>query len=151
MRIVLPLVAVVAVFLACAESSPPPAAPAEVEASAPAPAREDPECVGDRRTRLSARAGLLRAGMTRAEVIDLLGPADWAGLPSDTGRFLPSGDRGTLRLGWSNGDCPRVEAEFGPALVLTGQDEGRWGGPGVQSPLPPSRSCTLPDRVDLCR
>ena len=145
-RSLLPLAAVAVAFLACAESGDAPADGVTGATSvAPPPVPEI--------TDLSRRAADFRSGMTREETVAILGPADWAVVPADTGEYaLPEGDFG-LSLRWENGpDCGQVEALFDTDLTLTGWDEGRvcTGGLGRYHPSP-HLSCSLDERAALCR
>lgn len=89
---------------------------------------------------------------TRAEVVEDLGPATWAALPSDKGGdFALEGSSSVLDLYWRNGDCTPVMVSFDKSMHAIGSDEGRMcvGGQDVN---PGARfSCTQHDRQKLCR
>jgi len=67
------------------------------------------------KTKLSKKAEHLKLGMTKAQVIKLLGSPTWA----DTDGGVP------LTLAWRNGDCNPIVVTFGKNLLVSGWDEGR--------------------------
>jgi hypothetical protein len=76
-------------------------------------------------TELSRKAAMLRANMSRSEVIETLGaPLTWVFLPGDLSEFAP--EEGMLmRLVWKNELCSPVIADFDIDQKLIGWDEGR--------------------------
>ena len=77
------------------------------------------------RTELSQKAGRLRIGMTRSQVISLLGPATWAAIPGDQGEYALPDPRIRLELFWKNGRCGPVAVMFDTEYRVSGWDEGR--------------------------
>ncbi|MGD9152980.1 MAG: hypothetical protein PVG30_04915 [Gammaproteobacteria bacterium] len=67
------------------------------------------------RTTLSKKAAHLKVGMTKAQVIKVLGPPTWA----NTDEGVP------LTLAWRNGNCNPVVVTFDKHLLVEGWDEGR--------------------------
>lgn len=67
------------------------------------------------KTELSKKAAHLREGMTKEQVIKLLGPPTWA----NTDKGVP------LTLGWRNDNCNPVVVTFDKNLLVNGWDEGR--------------------------
>jgi len=67
------------------------------------------------KTSLSKKAGYLKLGMTKAQVIKLLGPPTWA----DSDEGVP------LELAWRNGKCNPVVVTFDKQIKVDGWDEGR--------------------------
>lgn len=87
---------------------------------------------------------------TRAEVIESLGPSNWAILPGDKGEFAMQPGDGALELYWRNGACSPVSAMFDQSMHLIGDvDSAQCLGidvnPGAQY------ACTKPDRARFCR
>lgn len=89
---------------------------------------------------------------TRAEVIEVLGPATWAALPGDKGGdFAIEASSSVLDLYWRNGDCTPVMASFDKSMRTIGSYDGRMC-VGGQDLNPGARySCTQHDRQKLCR
>ena len=103
-------------------------------------------------TALSLKAAQLKSGMTRAQVIALLGPPTWVRLPSDKGEdALPAGQ--TLELRWANGNCNPVAVSFNAAGRINGTDEGRALCLDKPYPYVPddSLSCKRKPRAKYCR
>ncbi|MGD9108805.1 MAG: hypothetical protein PVI75_06530 [Gammaproteobacteria bacterium] len=67
------------------------------------------------KTELSKKAVHLKLGMTKAQVIKLLGPPTWA----NTDEGVP------LTLAWRNGNCNPVVVTFDKHVLVDGWDEGR--------------------------
>lgn len=67
------------------------------------------------KTALSRKATHLKLGMTKAQVIELLGSPTWA----NTDDGVP------LSLAWRNGNCNPVVVTFDKHLLVDGWDEGR--------------------------
>lgn len=67
------------------------------------------------KTALSKKAADLKVGMTKAQVLELLGPATWG----DSDKEVP------LTLAWSNGNCNPVVVTFDKNMKVDGWDEGR--------------------------
>jgi len=102
-------------------------------------------------TELSKKAERLKRGMTRSEVIGLLGAATWARLPTDKGEDALDA-RLTLELRWANGNCNPVAVSF-DSKGVTGWDEGRalcLDKPYPYVP-PDTLSCKQKDRAKYCR
>ena len=111
-------------------------------------------CADEVASPLSAKASQLQSGMSRETVIKLLGPAQWAILPSDKGRLeLPAPDI-VLELRWSNPGFSNVVVDFGKGYRVVGWDEGRMelDDPDLQKALTPpdTYSCQHPERAELC-
>lgn len=67
------------------------------------------------KTGLSKKAANLKVGMTKAQVLELLGPATWG----DSDKGIP------LTLAWRNGNCNPVVVTFDKNMKVDGWDEGR--------------------------
>lgn len=67
------------------------------------------------KTQLSKKAAHLKVGMTKKQVLDLLGPATWG----DKDKGIP------LTLAWRNGNCNPVVVTFDKHMKVDGWDEGR--------------------------
>ena len=109
--------------------------------------------VGDERTELSERTDRLREGISREEVVALLGPADFADLPGEDGRFSLVGTEGNLTLFWRNGACEPAASSFGEGGGLVLWQSGLSCG-GVTSHyvrLLADQACSREDRAALCR
>jgi len=103
-------------------------------------------------TDLSRKAANVRSGMTRTQVLNLLGPPTWALLPTDSGDWAEAIDDG-FNLMWRNGKCNPVTVTFDNRARVDGRDEGTavcdektW------TAVPrPEYACTKKDRVKYCR
>jgi hypothetical protein len=102
-------------------------------------------------TELSKKAARLKRGMTRAEVIGLLGTPTWVRLPTDRREdALEAGQ--TLELHWANGNCNPVAVVFNSKGV-SGWDEGRALCLDKPYPYVPADkvSCKQKERAKYCR
>ena len=101
---------------------------------------------------LSLRAhDKLRIGMTRTQVVSLLGEPQWASIPGDKGGLaLISNDFG-LELRWANPDCRDITVIFGknPQTVIGWDDGGNYCGDKETTDHAPY-SCEKPDRQFFC-
>jgi len=106
-------------------------------------------------TDLSGKAAKLRDGMTRSEVVALLGRATWAAIPKDTGDFELSNKDLLFALYWKNRPCSPVVVDFSVSGNVVGWDEGRGVCGADMGHLklepPASLSCAKADRARLCR
>jgi hypothetical protein len=104
-------------------------------------------------TQLSKKASRLRLGMTRENVIRLLGKPKWAVIPNDKGEFALSDRRIKLELHWHNPGCNPVVVQFNDMLKVTGWDEGRaFCGKDARLFEPSDEySCIKPDRDKFCK
>jgi hypothetical protein len=105
-------------------------------------------------TTLSQKASRLKLGMTRAEVIALLGSPTWASIRGDTGEFAPSAPKVALELFWRNPGCKPVVVDFDNNFRVTGWDEDRDCLPDADVHLgepPDEYSCRRPDRAAFCK
>ncbi len=100
---------------------------------------------------VSTKEKKLRSKMTRLEVLELLGPASWAVLPSDTGEWKLPDRLIKLELYWENGDCAPIAVDFNSAEQVTGWDEGQLCVEGASDLVPGTAySCRKPDRKRYC-
>lgn len=103
-------------------------------------------------TALSKKASQLKMGMSREIVIQLLGPATWASIPSDTGEFAIPDPSIKLELYWRNPGCTPVVVDFDSNLRVVGRDEGRVCLDGSELSEPTDEySCAKHDRVRFCK
>lgn len=107
------------------------------------------------KTPLSKKTKKVKRGMSREQVIDILGPATWAILPVDDGPFsLANPTRIGLELRWDNGpNCLPVNVQFDRDLKVTAVGKGRTcDRSGIDPNLLPTRqySCSNEDRSDYC-
>jgi len=94
------------------------------------------------KTKLSKKAAHLKVGMTKAQVLELLGSATWG----DADKGVP------LTLAWRNGNCNPVVVTFNKNMKVDGWDEGRvecrdstyTDVPDVQY------ACEDPDNLGIC-
>jgi hypothetical protein len=90
--------------------------------------------------------------MSREAVIQLIGPATWASIPSDTGEFGIPDPSIRLELYWRNPGCTPVVVDFDSNLGVVGWDEGRVCLEGSELAEPSDEySCAKPDRARYCR
>jgi hypothetical protein len=104
-------------------------------------------------TELSKKAAGLKTGMSREEVITLLGNATWASIPSDKGDYSVPASDFALVLRWKNSPCTPVVVQFDQSYQVKGWDEGRViCGEGTQA-LEPEKdySCEKEDRSQFCK
>jgi hypothetical protein len=104
-------------------------------------------------TALSRRATGVRSGMTRQQVLNILGPATWAILPGDTGEWaMVDPNTTSLELYWKNGNCAPVQVSFNKAGRVDGIDEGRAVCDDSEYTAVPGRaySCRRSDRSSKC-
>ncbi len=102
---------------------------------------------------LSQKAANLKMGMSRAQVIKLLGPAQWVVLPTDKGDWEFLDATTGLELYWDNPGNSNVIVMFDLSLNVIGWDEGRLKmKPEDENVLdPPSDySCEKEDRSEYC-
>ncbi|UCG94450.1 MAG: hypothetical protein JSW13_01440 [Candidatus Aerophobus sp.] len=104
-------------------------------------------------TNLSKKAANLELGMSRKTVINLLGRATWAVIPSDKGEFALPDPRIRLELYWKNPGCAPVIVQFNKNLKVIGWDEGRaYCGKDAHLFEPSGRySCSKSDRAKYCK
>lgn len=103
-------------------------------------------------TSLSGKARLLSMGLDRATVLDLLGTATWAVLPTDDGPWALPDPSWSLELYWRNSGCfLPVVVSFNATGRVNGWNQGRVcvstptaGEPGEKY------SCSRTDREELC-
>jgi len=102
------------------------------------------------RNPISVKAGRLKLGMRRPEVIALLGPATWAKLPKDKGSD-PLEPHFSLELKWRSPGCAPVVVVFDAAAKVSGWDEGRLCRKNAEIFNPTDEfACTKKDRASLC-
>lgn len=103
-------------------------------------------------TSLSKKAATLTIGMSRQDVVSLLGIPSWAVIPTDKGDFHLSSVRAILGLYWKNTPCSPVVVDFDDAYKVIGWDEGRALCGDDASLYEPSieYSCSKKDRAELC-
>ena len=103
-------------------------------------------------SQLSKKASQLKMGISREAVIQLLGPATWASIPSDKGEFAIPGPETRLELFWNNPCCVPVVVDFDRNLRVIGWDEGRLCTEDAHLLEPPEGySCKKPDRGKFCK
>lgn len=103
-------------------------------------------------TNLSKKAATLTIGMSRQDVINLLGNSSWAVIPTDKGDFHLSSVRVILALYWKNTPCSPVVVDFDDVYKVIGWDEGRALCGDDANLYEPSNeySCSKKDRTELC-
>ncbi len=111
-----------------------------------------------KKTKLSSVAENLKSGMTRAQVVTLLGKPNWAVIPGDKGEWALPDPRIALELYWRNGKCPPVAVQFkdkGGQKVVSGWNAAIVGCFDVECPksLLPGKeySCKKKDRRRFCK
>jgi hypothetical protein len=104
-------------------------------------------------TSLSEKASHLKIGMSRQEVIKLLGPPTWAVIPGDRGQFTLSDPSLSLELHWKNRPCAPVVVQFNRNNRVDGWDEGRaiCGEDAKLFELTKDYSSKRPDRSKFCK
>ena len=103
-------------------------------------------------SQLSKKASQLTMGMSREAVIQLLGPATWASIPSDKGEFAIPDPGIKLELYWRNLGCVPVVVDFDSNLRVIGWDEGRVCIEGAHLSEPSEEySCNKTDRSKFCK
>ena len=108
------------------------------------------------KTELSKAARKIQSGTSRVAVIETLGPATWAVLPSDDGPGSIRDLEGVaLQLQWDNGPtCFPVTLVFDADMKVLGIDDGATCFAEALDPgwMPAADySCTKEDRSKLCR
>lgn len=107
---------------------------------------------GKPQTELSKKAEQVKKGMSKSEVLKLLGAPTWALLHTDKGDWKLDPQLG-LELRWDNRNCSNVAVQFDLANKVTGWDEGRalcLDKPYTFNP-PAELSCKQKDRAKLCK
>jgi hypothetical protein len=105
-------------------------------------------------TPLPDSANHLKRGMTKAQAIQLLGPATWAILPKDGGDYKLPDPRIALELYWRNTPCNPVVVQFDVKDRVTGWDLGTmFCEKEISAMMEPPRSfsCQKGDRAKTCR
>lgn len=105
-------------------------------------------------TPLSLKAAKVELGMSRSEVIRLLGSPDWVITPADVNKDWNCAPGITLALVWRNDTHYPIIVDFVGSYTVSGSDEGRQEMPSVnsESRLPPnSFSSTQSTRVSLAK
>jgi hypothetical protein len=108
------------------------------------------------KTPLSKKTKKVKRGMSREQVIEILGPATWAILPEDGGPFsLANYTEIGLELRWDNGPkCLPVNVQFDRDLKVAAVGKGRTcDRSGIDPNLLPTQqySCENEDRAEYCR
>lgn len=104
-------------------------------------------------TSLSKKAATLTIGISRQDVISLLGGTpSWAVIPADKGDFHLSSARVIFGLYWKNTPCSPVVVDFDDAYKVIGWDEGRALCGDDANLYEPSNeySCNNEDRAKFC-
>ena len=107
------------------------------------------------KTLLSKKTKKIKLGWSREQVIERLGPATWAILPTDGGPFsLANYTEIGLELRWDNGPkCLPVNIQFDRDLLVTAVGKGRTCDRSGIDPnllLTEQYSCEREDRTELC-
>lgn len=104
-------------------------------------------------TNLSKKAAKLKIGMSRQDVISLLGNPSWAVIPTDKGDFYISSSSVALGLYWKNTPCSPVVVDFDNTYKVDGWDEGRALCGDEAYLFEPSNeySCSNGDRAEFCK
>ena len=104
-------------------------------------------------TELSLKASGMSAGMSRSEVISLLGPPSWAVIKGDTGKFTIEDPNIHLVLYWKNGECSPVIVRFDSGLKVSHWEDGSdYCGKDAHLFEPSDEySCSKPDRTKQCQ
>ena len=107
------------------------------------------------KTPLSKKTKKIKPGWSRERVIERLGPATWAILPTDDGPFsLANYTEIGLELRWDNGPkCLPVNIQFDRDLKVAAVGKGRTcDRSGIDPNLLPTEqySCEQEDRAELC-
>lgn len=94
---------------------------------------------------------VVKLGLSRKEVIDIMGDADWALIPEDKGDWKLDGEVSGLKLFWRNGGCAPLSITFDRSMKVSGWNETAYCGPNLSLFEPGAdRSCSLSDRADHC-
>jgi hypothetical protein len=108
------------------------------------------------KTELSKKTTQIKPGMSREEVVALLGLPMWAILPSDSGELTLSNYSDTkLELRWDNGpNCLPVTVQFDGEHEVVAVGKGRTcHREGIDKNLlpPDPYGCWHKDRAEVCR
>jgi hypothetical protein len=108
------------------------------------------------KTPLSKKTKKIKRGWSRERVVELLGPATWAILPTDEGPFsLANYTEIGLELRWDNGPkCLPVTVQFDRDMEVVAVGKGRTcDRDGIDYNLLPTKqySCESEDRSRYCR
>ena len=101
-----------------------------------------------KKSNLSSLASQISTGMSRTQVIRLLGRPAWASISGDQGEYAVPGSGIALYLYWDKPGCP-VAVDFDRGMNVIGVDEGRYCF-GSSKP-PNTMSCKKPDRAKFCK
>ena len=107
------------------------------------------------KTKLSKKTKKIKPGMSREEVLSILGPPTWAILPSDGGQFSISNySQIRLELRWDNGpQCLPVTVQFDRDHEVVSVGKGRTcDRSGFDESMFPTgeHGCWNEDRAEMC-